>query len=172
MGLYDDEKAGTTSGDIFDVIYWQTKFAYLKFGAALKSRQPESAIKGIIPGIINGCDDLLKTYPNHEDVKKWRAEAIDTQAKIDPNAPPADFKANFAQWKDFSYESGWRFYNLSKMAAQTGDWTWAYSHAGDAETHLTRAIGRMAQWPEDVQAWIKSALEEMVALKESAAKKK
>ena len=172
MGLYDDEKTAITSGDVLDVIYWQTKFAALKLEAALKLRQPEGAIRGILPDIINGCNDVLKTYPNHEDVKKWRDHALDIQKKIDPNAAAADFKSNFAQWRDFSYESGWRFYHLAKMAADAEDWLWAHSHAADAGKQLARALDRMAEWPADVQEWVKSAQTEMAALEEKAAKKK
>ena len=46
MGLYDDDKANITSGDVCDVMYWQTKYAHQKLDAALKSRQPEAAIRG------------------------------------------------------------------------------------------------------------------------------
>lgn len=172
MGLYDDDKEAVTSGDVLDVIYWQTKFAALKLEAALKSRQPEFAIKGIIPAVVNGCMDVLKTYPNHADIKKWMDNAKDIEKKIDPNAPSAEFKSSFAQWKAFAYEAGWRFYHLAKMAAAAEDWTWAYSHAADAEKQLARALERMADWPTETQEWIKSAYAEVQRLEEVAAKKK
>jgi len=172
MGLYDDDKNAVTSGDVLDVIYWQTKFASLKLDAALKGRQPEYAVRGIIPSVVNGCEDVLKTYPNHGDVKKWMDNARAIEKKIDPNAAPGDFTAAFGPWKDFSYESGWRFYHLAGMAAAAGDWAWAHSYASDAVTHLGRALDRMAAWPAEVQTWITNAKREMEALQTEAATKK
>ncbi len=172
MGLYDDDKQAVTSGDLLDVIYWQTKFAAQKLEAALKSRQPEYAVRGLVPSVVNGCEDVLKTYPNHGDVKKWMADAREIEKKIDPNAAPADFTTAFGPWRDFSYESGWRFYHLAKMAAAAGDWTWAYSYASDAALNLGRAVDRMAAWPQDTQTWITRAHSEMEAFREEAVKKK
>ncbi len=172
MGLYDDDKNAVTSGDVLDVIYWQTKFAARKLEAALKSRQPEYAIRGLIPSVVNGCTDVLTTYPNHGEVKQWMDNAQEIEKKIDPNAPPEDFTSAFGQWKDYSYEAGWRFSHLAKMAAQAGDWAGAHSHASDAGQHLGRALDRMAAWPAEVQSWIKSSHAEMQLLQEDAAKKK
>ncbi len=172
MGLYDDDKNAVTSGDVLDVIYWQTKFVALKLEAALKSRQPEYAVREIIPSVVNGCADMLKVYPNHGDVKKWMDLARDIEKKIDPNAPPAEFTSAFGQWRDYSYESGWRFYHLAKMAAAAGDWAGAHSYASDAVQHLSRAIDRMASWPADAQSWVKTSQGEMQLLREVSAKKK
>src|SRR6266478_2030765 len=108
MGLYDDEKEAVTSGDVLDVIYWQTKFAALKF---------------------------------------------------DPNAPSADFKSNFAQWRDYSYEAGWRSYHIAKMAAEDEDWALARTHALEVDTQFKRTIDRMGAWPADVQAWVRESLQ-------------
>lgn len=157
MGLYDDDKAAITNGDVQDVIYFQTRFAFMKLEAALKSRQPEAAIKGLIPSVINGANDVLKEYPNHADVKAWKAKAEQIQSKIDPNAPPADFKGDYAHWKDYSYEAGWRSYHIAKMAAAAQDWSVVKMHASEAVTQLGRSADRMATWPEDVKAWVTSA---------------
>ncbi len=172
MGLYDDDRNAVTSGDVLNVLYWQTKFAALKLEAALKGRQPEYAIRGIIPSVVNGCTDVLKTYPNHREVKKWMDFAREIEGKIDPNAAPADFTSGFGQWRDYSYEAGWRFYHLAKMAAASSDWAAAHSHASDACQHLGRTLERMAEWPADVQSWVKTSHAEMQLLQEEAAKKK
>ncbi|MGC4031764.1 MAG: hypothetical protein QM754_08535 [Tepidisphaeraceae bacterium] len=164
MGLYDDDNAAITSGDLADVIYWQTKFEFLKLEAALAGRQPEYAINGILPGIINGAADVLKTYPNHAEVKAWSDKARLIQTKIDPNAAPADFRTDFAHWKDHSYEAGWRHLNVAKSHAARNDQAIARSHARDAVTQLTRAKDRCAAWPADVQAWVNAALAESQAI--------
>jgi hypothetical protein len=161
MGLYDDDNAAITTGDVPDVIYWQAKFDYLKLEAALKSRQPEHAIKGLIPSVVNEAADVLKTYPNHAEVKAWADKAKLIGTKIDPNAAPADFRADFAAWKDYAYEAGWRHYHVAKAHAAKQDLAVAKSHAKDAVTQLTRAKDRMAAFPVDVQQWVTTALPEM-----------
>jgi len=171
MGLYDDEKTEVTSGDVLDVIYWQTKFGALKLESALKTRQPEGAIKLLVPGVINSCTDLLETYPNHKDVQAWRDNALEIQKKIDPNALSSDFKSNFAQWRDYSYEAGWRSYHIAKMAVDDEDWALARTHAREADQQFSRTVERMGQWPADVQEWVRTALTEMQKLAEDAAAK-
>jgi len=172
MGLYDDDNAAIPSGDVADVMYWQTKFAHLKLEAALKSRQPEHAIRGIIPSVVNGAADVLKTFPNHTDVKAWNDKAKMIDGKIDPNAAPAEFKGDFAHWKDYAYEAGWRHYHVAKMAADKLDWSVAAGHASDAVTQLTRARDRMPAWPADVQQFVTQALPEMEKLRDDAKAKR
>jgi hypothetical protein len=165
MGLYDDDNASVTNGDVLDVIYWQTKFAHLKLDAALKSRQPEGAIRGLIPSVTSGAEDVLKRYPNHADVKAWLENARKIEGKVDPNASHADFKGDFDHWKDYSYEAGWRHYHVAKMAAAAQDWSVAGGHARDGLQQLNRSLERMAKWPADVQSFVKAAREELEKIK-------
>jgi hypothetical protein len=164
MGLYDDDKSGKTTGDIADVIYWQTKFANEKLTAALATRQPEYPIRFMCVDVINGSNDLLKEYPNHKDIQGWKANAEQIQKKCSDTAPAEDVKTSFQVWKDHAYESAWRFSNLARMFAAQDEWAKAKSFANDALTHLGRAEGRMAQWPEDIKAWITKAKAETEAL--------
>jgi hypothetical protein len=172
MGLYDDDKSAITSGDVLDVIYWQTKFAHQKLEAALKTRQPEAAVAGLIPSVINGAADVLKEYPNHADVKAWSENAKRIQGKLSASPPPGDFKGDFAHWKDYSYEAGWRSYHVAKMAAAEQDWSVAGEHAKEVVTQFGRSVDRMATWPADVQSFIRSAKDEMTALREQATQKR
>jgi len=172
MGLYDDDKASVTGGDVLDVIYWQTKFANEKVEHALKTRQPEHPIRLELASLINGCNDVLKTYPNHADVKKWKEKAETIQKKIDPNAASADWKSNFGHFRDFGYEAGWRHYHIAKMAAKDQDWGLAHSHASESVTQLGRAESRMAAWDADVQEWVTSAKSEMEKLDAEAVAKR
>lgn len=164
MGLYDDDNKAITSGDVLDVIYWQTKFAVKKLDAALATRQPEYPIRLLTAEVINGCMDVLQTYPNHEEVQQWMEKAKTIAAKVDPNAPSADFKSNFAHWKDYSYEAGWRHYHVAKMALADEDKALARSHASEGLKQLTRSLDRMADWPEEVQNWVRSAKAELETL--------
>jgi hypothetical protein len=164
MGLYDDDKATVTSGDVLDVFYWQTKFAALKLDAALATRQPEYPIRLLTAEVVNGANDVLRDYPAHADVQAWKQKAETIAAKVDPNAPSAGFKTNFAHWSDYGYEAGWRSYHIAKMAVEDGDGALAKSHARESATQLGRAADRMADWPADIQEWVRSARAEMETL--------
>ncbi|HYE20577.1 MAG TPA: hypothetical protein VEA69_19165 [Tepidisphaeraceae bacterium] len=166
MGLYDDDNAAVTSGDVLDVVYFQTKFAQLKLDAALKSRQPEHAVGSLIPSVINGAEDVLKTYPNHAEVKGWVENGKKLQGKISSTATPEDFKADFAHWKDYSYEAGWRSYHVAKMAFAAQKLDQARQHASETITQFGRSQDRMTNWPADVQQFVKSAKAEMEQLLE------
>ncbi|HSI32571.1 MAG: hypothetical protein ACAI43_16535 [Phycisphaerae bacterium] len=166
MGLYDDDNAAVTGGDVLDVIYFQTKFAQLKFDAALKSRQPEHAVGSLIPSVINGAEDVLKTYPNHAEVKGWVDNAKKIQGKISSSAAPEDFKADFNYWKDYSYEAGWRSYHIAKLAFAQQKLDMAKMHASEAVTQFGRSADRMTNWPADVQQFVKSGKAEMEQLLE------
>jgi hypothetical protein len=172
MGLYDDDKAAVTSGDVLDVIYWQAKFAALQLDYALATKQPEAPIKGLLPGVINGCNDVLTRYPQHAEVQAWKAKAEAISKKINQYPEPGEFKGNFAQWKDYSYEAGWRSYNMAKMAAAAEEWGTCKMHTNEAVTQLGRSLTRMAAWPADVQAWITASHAEMEKLDAEAAKKR
>lgn len=171
MGLYDDDKKSTTTGDLADVIYWQTKYAHEKLTAALASRQPEYPIRFMCVDVINGCADLLKEYPNHEDIKSWKAKAESIQKKVNPDAPAEDVKTSFKFWNEHAYESAWRFSNLARMFAAADEWAKAKSFANDALTHLTRAEGRMEQWPDEAKAWVTKARKETEELYAKASAK-
>jgi hypothetical protein len=171
MGLYDDDKSATTKGDIADVIYWQTKFANEKLQAALASRQPEYPIRFMCVDVINGCNDLLKEFPNHEDIKGWKSKAESIQKKCSDTAPAEDVKTSFQYWKDHSYESSWRFSNLARMFAAQDEWAKAKSFANDALTHFGRLADRSAQWPDDIKAWITKAKADTEALYKQAQSK-
>ena len=174
MGLYDDDNAAVTSGDVLDVIYWQTKFAHLKLEAALAGRQPEGAVKQLTPDVRNGAQDVLGRYPNHAEVKTWLENAKKIEGKITPNAAHADFKADFAHWKDYSYEAGWRSYHVAKMAADVQDFSTADQHAREVITQFGRSLERMGpqNWPADVQQFVKTARSEMERLHEEGLAKR
>ncbi len=172
MGLYDDDNAAITSGDVLDVGYFQTKFAFLKFEAALKSRQPEYAVASLIPSVVNGAADVLKTYPNHAEVKAWVDKCKMIEKKLSSNPAPEDFKADFAHWKDYSYEAGWRSYYIAKMAAAEQKLDMAMGHAKETVTQFGRSVDRMTNWPADVQAFVKTGKDEMEKLVETIQSRK
>jgi len=170
MGLYDD-KAAIVDGDILDAIYWEAKFSALRLDAAIETRQPEGAIGLLLPAVINGCADVLKEYPRHEEVRQWQKEALLLQGRINPYAPPADVTAGFNHWNDPSYEAGWRSYHLAKMSVSSEYWGWARSFAADAVKYFRLTTNRMTEWPPNVREWIRIAQKEMEDIREDAARR-
>jgi hypothetical protein len=164
MGLYDDENAAVTAGDLADVIYWQTKFAHLKLEAAVRTRQPERAVGALVAEVTAGAADLLRTFPNHREVAAWRDRALAVAERIDPTAAPANLRPDFGHWTDYAYESGWRSYHMAKSAVAVGDARVALAHAREAVAQLTWAEGRMADWPVDIRQFVKLARPEMAKL--------
>lgn len=172
MGLYDDDNAAITSGELASVGYWQTRFEAERLEQALKTRQPEAAIARLVPSVINMSADLLKEYPNHADVQKWKLNAETVQKKLDPNPLPADFKGGFVHWNEYAYECAWRFSNLARMAAKEEDWGNAHSYASSAIQNLERATSRMTNWAPEAQEWVKTTLPEMEKLDQMIQKKR
>lgn len=171
MGLYDDDKASQTTGDILDVIYWQAKFAYLKFKAALASKQPEGDIRFVILDVISGCQDVLKEYPNHTEVKAWLEEVKKINAKVNQSSMPQGWRGDFEAWGQHSYEAGWRAAHIARMAMAIEDYDQAKGFSRDAVTYLTRAKGLYANWSADAKAFVDKTLPEMEQLLEKASKR-
>ena len=84
-GLYDDDTKDVTSGDLADQDYWWAKFDSQMLELALKQKQPEGRIGLNLASSINRLNDLIKKYPKHEDLKKWKVRDEEIQKKIDPN---------------------------------------------------------------------------------------
>jgi len=171
MGLYDDDKAEMTSGDILDVIYWQTKFAFNKFKAAMAAKQPEGDIRFTLIDVVSGCEDLLKTYPKHNDIQAWLAEAKKIQAKVNPESMPVGWRGDFEAWGQNSYEMAWRAAPIARMAMAIEDYTQAASFGRDAVTYLNQAKERMANWSADAKKFVETTLPEMEQLVEKAGKR-
>jgi hypothetical protein len=145
-----------TSNDLFNLNYWQTKFAVLKLSAAIHSYQPQGAIQHLIRQIIEGCDKIL-LHIDHEMVKLWHRQAVDAQKKIGGNANATIFRHNFA-WDDHAFEAGWTHYHMAITAAFDGNASAASHHAQQALAQLKEAQNRMLHWPENIRHWINSAL--------------
>lgn len=166
MGLYDDDKAELAGGDILDVIYWQTKFAFTKFKAALASKQPEGDIRFTLIDVVSGCEDLLKTYPKHAELQSWLAEAKKIQAKVNPESMPQGWRGDFEAWGQNSYEMAWRAAPIARMAMAIEDYDQAASFGRDAVTYLTQARERMSTWSADAKTFVETTLPEMEQLVE------
>lgn len=105
---------------------------------------------------------MLQRYPNHAEVKGWADHAKMIQSKCSENPDPADFKADFAHWKDL-VRGGLAVVHIAKMAAAAQDTSMAKMHAREVVTQFGRSLDRMGpqNWPADVQEFVKNAKAEM-----------
>ena len=168
MGLYDDDQAAVTTGDINNKEYWYAKAHAESLEQALKTRQPEGAIKDWLKEVLGAQDEALKAYANHEDLKKWKERTLAIQKKINPNADWASWKADWP-WNT-PYIHGWVEYNWAKCAKAAGDWSTVYEQSRSAGNHLGEygAQKNMKGWAEDLQKWVVDAKTEMDALWEES----
>lgn len=116
-------------------------------------------------------DEALKTYANHDDLKKkWKTRAETIQKKINPSAAWASWKPDWP-WNG-QYIHGWVEYHWAKCAQAAGDWATVYEQSRSAGNHLGDYAAQkdMKGWAKDLQDWVKNAKIEMDALWEESRK--
>lgn len=171
-GLYGDDAGKITSGDLKDRDYWRAKWASLQIDQALKERQPEGAVLMQIISEVSLLDDLVKKYPNHEEIKKWREHAVQIRKACDPDADRHALFKPGCLWNEPTYREAYVGYNCGKSAIADKDWPMAHDCLSDADkqlgflkTRLERGEGT-ANWPEDFVKWIKDTKREVADLNE------
>ena len=167
MGLYDDDNEAVTSGALKLLDYWRAKFNAEQLEEAIKTRQPEGAIGLELVSVVSLLDDLLKTYPNHDELKAWRERALAVQKRIDPNASRNDGFDSRCVWHEHSYREAWVGYHCGKLAEQEGDSAFAadcYRTARQKLGYLTGRLDsseRVGDWPPSVPLWIRETSAEL-----------
>jgi hypothetical protein len=74
-GLYDSDATSIKGGPSLDRDYWRAKWDSMRLEDALKERQPEGAVLIAVIGQIQLLDELIKKYPNDQELKDWKARA-------------------------------------------------------------------------------------------------
>jgi tetratricopeptide (TPR) repeat protein len=172
MGLYDDDNAAVTTGDLALRDYWRAKFNDMMLDQALKSKQSEGAIGYALIGAIQLLDELLKTYPNHEDLKRWKQKAVTIQGKIGPNFSRSDsFTANCV-WNQHSYQEAYVGYHCGQLFGQQNNWPEARDCFRTAAQKLEFLQDKVDLWPAENAAWVKEKKAEVERLRDEAGKKK
>jgi len=168
MGLYDDDDAAITSGDQNNEDYWWSKYYSVVLDEALKSKQPEGAIRGFLKDYaLVYHDKALAKYAQHNDVKAWKAKAEKINSKVDPNSS-GYFQPNFAWFGGPGGSGGgnfghwWVSYHWAKCAMAAGDWETAYEKAKYCsfrkdEVNDERFCGK---YGDDIKAFLKSSAED------------
>jgi len=104
-----------TKGPIKSRDYWESKFNADQFGAGdsrIVSRRGNRAAAYL--GDFNWWMVLLKTYPNHEELKKWHDRFTQVQKQIGDNFDrSAEFKPG-CLWNSDTYMQTYVGYNTAK----------------------------------------------------------
>ena len=156
-GLFADDGKDVKTGDVRNLDYWFLKFDVMTLEDALKTRQPEGMIGVQCGSMIRSADDLIKLYPNHQDLKKWRARAQEINEKIDPDAPRSGSWKKGCAWNDGDYREAWASYGAGKTAYADKEWDEAELRLRFALEKFAFVDKRLENFSEETQAWIKEA---------------
>ena len=159
-GLYGDDAAKVTSGDIDDQDYWWTKFDMMMLDLAMQQRQPEGAISLALASTINRLDELVKKYPNDDELKAWQKKAKDIDAKIDPNARNKGTSFNpGCPWDEANFAQIWVNLNHASMKVEAKEDNDALGLLQNVERNLEIMLrpDRMKDYPEELRKWVQDA---------------
>lgn len=172
-GLYADEDAKVTSGDLNDQDYWWAKFDVMMLEEAIKTRQPEGRVSIDLASLRRKIETLVQKYPAHEGIQKWKARADDVAERIDEDTDRhAPYKPGFL-WAEANYAQAWVNWHWANEAVKANDAQNAKGLLGNVVRNLEMLSkpGRMDHYPADVRAWVEKTLPEAKALQASLPKK-
>jgi hypothetical protein len=176
-GLYDSDASAIKSGPILDRDYWRAKWNSMRMDDAIKEHQPEGAILIQVIGQQQLLDDLIKKYPNDEDLKKWQTEAKDVQAKIDPDANRSDELKAGCLWSEINYREAYVNYNYAKTAMDQKNWDAAHDGIVYAQQNLEplqqriKDNDRVNAWPEGAAKWVTDTSAELARMDDQVKQK-
>ena len=155
-GLYDEDTKNATSGDLPDQDYWWAKFDHTMLDLAVAQHQPEGRIDFNIAMAVRRLDDLIKKYPKHEELQKWKAHAQEIEKKIDQNAPRNVAFNPGCPWEEANYGQLWVNFNYAKMLLDAKDYEKAFPMLTNVMQNykLLLAPDRMKDYPEDLRKWV------------------
>lgn len=161
-GLYDDDTKDQKTGDLADQDYWFAKFDANMLELALKQRQPEGRIGLNLVSSIKKLDELVKKYPKHEEIKKWRDRALEIQKKINPDANRNEYLNPNCPWEEANYAQLWVNFNLSKMLYEAKNYEKAKLYMDNVMRNYDIMLkpDRMKEYPEDLSKWVTDHKEE------------
>jgi hypothetical protein len=156
IGLYDGNDATVTSGELNSQDYWWTKFDAMMLDIALKQHQPEGRIGINLAIALRRVDDLVKKYPKHEEILKWKAHFEEVQSKISPDANRSASFGPQCPWDESNFAQLWVNFHWAKVAADQKDWSTALSCLQNVEQNysILFAPDRMKNYPDDLRKWV------------------
>jgi hypothetical protein len=156
QGLYGNEGATATGGDLNNQDYWWTKYDAMMLELAIKNRQPEGRIAVNVAVTLRRIDDLIKKYPKHQEIAKWKARFEEVQSKINPNA---DRRAGFTPevpWDESNFGQLWVNLHWAKVAFDGKDYNTALSCMQNVMQNYDIMLrpDRMKFYPEDLRKYV------------------
>jgi hypothetical protein len=158
--LYASDSASVKGGDLMDRDYWRAKWDSIRLDEAIQERQPEGAILIAVIGQRQLLDELMKKYPNHQDLKTWRAHEAEIEGKIDPNANRGESFKPGSLWNETNYREAYVNYHYAKIAMEKKDWREAHDGLVYADRNLGPLLDRIKNndrvgvWPDGAAKWL------------------
>ena len=159
-GLYEDQDPkNVKSGDINDQDYWWTKYDLMMLDIAMKQHQPEGQIGLDLAITSRRLDDLVKKYPNDDELKTWQKKVNDTIAKIDPNAPRGQGFNPGCPWDESNFAQLWVNVHWAQMQIDANQMQDARGTLLNCQRNLDIMLApdRMKNYPEDLRKWVEDS---------------
>ena len=123
---------------------------------AVKQHQPEGRIGMNIAIALRRMDDLIKKYPKHEGIKKWKTHFEEVQAKINPNASRSDGFTTECPWDESNFAQLWVNEHWVKFLVEQKNWNDAKPLISNIRQNyeIMLAPDRMKNYPEDLRKWV------------------
>lgn len=172
-GLYAEEDARIRSGDLNDQDYWWAKFDAMMLEEAIRTRQPEGHISIDLASSRGKLDTLVRKFPEHEEIRKWKARADEVAERIDEDKDRSvPYKPGFL-WGEANYAQAWVNWHWANEALKANDAQNAKGLLDNVVRNLEMLSrpGRMDHYPVETRAWVEKTLPEAKVLRASLTKK-
>jgi hypothetical protein len=161
-GLYDADSKEAKTGDIADQDYWWIKYDMMMLDLAIKTKQPEGRIAVNLAVTQRRIDDLMKKYPNHEELKKMKAHVEEVNKKINPDARRNENFMPNCPWDEANFAQLWVNFHTGKMLYEEKQYDKAFTLFVNVQENykIMLAPDRMKEYPEELSKWVKDHKEE------------
>jgi hypothetical protein len=156
VDLYDDNNAEIKTNDLNSQDYWWTKFDAMMLDIAVKQHQPEGRIGMNIAIALRRMDDLIKKYPKHEGIQKWKTHFEEVQAKINPDANRSQSFTTECPWDESNFAQLWVNVHWLEYLVEQKNWKDAEPLISNIKQNyaIMLAPDRMKNYPEDLRKWV------------------
>jgi hypothetical protein len=123
---------------------------------AVKQHQPEGRIGMNISIALRRMDDLIKKYPKHEGIQKWKKHFEEVQAKINPDASRNVNFTTECPWDEANFAQLWVNVHWMQFLVEQKNWKDAEPLISNIKQNYTIMLApdRMKNYPEDLRKWV------------------
>src|SRR5205085_2266620 len=122
----------------------------------IEQRQPEGRIGLNLVSTRKRLDDLIKKYPKHEELKKWKEHADDINKKIDQNADRGAPWKPGCPWDEANFAQAWVNYHWGKMQIADKQISEAKGTFNNVKRNfdILMVPDRLKDYPDDLKKWM------------------